>query len=310
MPTQAGSRPSAPSSARAGAWNRFAFSLLRLAVVALLKVARLRGIYLGARAFGTLEWCINYKRRRRFYKALERIRGGKQTIREKLRHSRTFFMNARCDKVLYLIFDAIPRDQAAGLLTIDPQETLDDALTHGRGAYMALSHQGPHHVVGMLLALKGYKAVGVRDPKEGGIRKYVQDRLDRRYPEFARLRWLFAGTFPREIYRRFEEGYVLGSAMDALRVRSANQRTIEAPMFGESRAILTGPLRIAIRCGTPVLQAFFMPEPGFRYRLKIVETLVEAGQQKDQTEIHETVQRYAANVESFLRQYPALTSRI
>ncbi len=309
MPTQAIS-PDSPSPTLSGAWDRFTFSVLRLGVLAILKVATLRGLYVGARAFGTLEWSINYKRRRRFYRALEKIRGSKPTIYEKLRLSRAFFMHARCDKTLYLIFDALPKEQVVGLLTIEPRETLDNALAHGRGACMAMSHQGAQHVVGMLLALQGYQAAGVRDQKEGGIRKYVQERLDRRYPEFARLKVMFSSAFPREIYRCFQKGYIIGSSWDALRIRSQQQKTMDVPMFGESRPILTGPLRIAIRCGTPVLQAFFVAEPGFRYRLRIVETLVEAGQPKDEAEIHDIVQRYAANVESFLGQYPALISRI
>ena len=164
----------------------------------------------------------------------------------------------------------------------------------------------------MLMTLRGYKVAGVRDRAEGGLRRYVQDRFDRLYPEFQRMRVLFADGYPREIYRCFEDGFVLGSAMDVDRVRNTDQKAEEVTIFGEKRLFLIGPLRAAIRCQAPVLQAFIAAESGFRYRLDIVQTLVDPEKKvEDETAaIADAIHTYAANVERCIRAMPTLLTRV
>ncbi len=219
-------------------------------------------------------------------------------------------MQTRCDKLYYLVFDRIPREAALSSLTISNQELLDRASAHGTGVYLALCHHGPLHVAAMLMALRGYKVAGVRDRREGAMRRYVQSLYDRKYPEFGRMRVMYADSFPREIYRCLQDGYVLGSAMDVSRVRDPRQRSHEVKIFERSQVFLTGPLRIAIRCKTPVLQAFVLPGPDFRYELQIVESLLDPQSSEDEeAAVERAITRYAQNVESYVRAYPALLTR-
>ncbi len=219
-------------------------------------------------------------------------------------------MHTRCDKLFYLVCDRLPRERAVGLLTVDNEPLLREAVARGHGTYTAMAHHGALHVVALLMALRGYKLAGVRDRQEGALRRWVQHRLDVLYPELGRMRVLFADTFPREIFRCFEDGYVVASAMDVSRVRFGHQKTEEVTIFGERRAFLSGPLRIAIRCGAPALQAFVIPEPGFRYRLELVELLADPRGVTDEDRAVETAMRaYAANVEKFVRAWPSLLTR-
>lgn len=221
-------------------------------------------------------------------------------------------MQTRCDKLYYLVFDRIPRDVAIQSLTIRNQGLLDETLASGKGVYLALCHHGPLHVAAMLMALCGYKVAGVRDRREGAMRRYIQDLYDRKYPEFRRMRVMYADSFPREIYRCLQEGYVLGSAMDVSRVRDPRQSHCEVEIFGREQVFLTGPLRIAMRCGTPVLQAFVLPISDFRYELAIIERLLEPATSPNADEGHavgEAMKMYARNVEEYVRSYPALLTR-
>lgn len=300
-----------PHDGSLGRWEYVSFTVTHAAAACLLACLSLSGFYRLARLFGTLEWLINYKRRQRFAAALQRVLGHRPTTKERRRATREFFVRNRCDKLLYLIFDRIARNRATALLSIGNQTLLDDALARGRGVYVALSHHGAHHVIAMLMALRGYKAAGVRDRKEGALRRYVQQLFDRRYPEFPRLRVLFADAYPRDVYRCLQDGYVLGSLLDIGRVRTAHQKTESVTIFGEKRSFLSGPLRIAIRCRTPVLQAFIMPDTNFRYRLEIVETLVDPDKVSDEeAAVGQAMRRYAANVEKYVRASPSLLSRL
>ena len=187
-------------------------------------------------------------------------------------------------------------------MTVTNVELLEASLQLGRGVYLAMSHHGPLHVGAMLFCVQGYKTVGVRDRNEGAIRRYVQRRFDLRYPEFRRMRVLFADHFPREIYRCFQEGYVVASAMDVSRVRDPSQRMVEVEAFGERRSFLSGPLHVAYRCKATVLQAFVVPEREFRYRVEITQRLMDPNtEEAEDVDVPRAMHVYAANVESFVR---------
>lgn len=295
------------------AWERVSFSGTHKMCGALLFVFGLRGLFLLAQAFGTLEWLINFKRRKRFRRALARVMETVPPVRERMRLTRDFFMQSRCDKVFYLIVDRLDRKQAASLLSIPRVDIFDRAIARGRGVYLAMSHHGAHHVLAMLLSLQGYRTVTIRDRNESGLRLFMQDRFDRRYPDVARLRTLFSDSYPREIYRCFSEGYIVGSAIDIRRPRQEHQKTEQLTMFGEEQAFLSGPFRVALRCGATVLQAFVTPERNFRYRMDVAETLSESepvSSASNKELITKALRKYAKNVESTVRATPSLMSRV
>jgi len=292
-------------------WEYATFTLAHGTVAGLLLVLTLPGLHWFGHAFGTIEWLINYKRRRRFVTALRQVLGREATGAERRRWTREYFTQTRCDKLFYLVFDRIPKAKAMALLSIGNQELLDRALSRGRGVYMAISHHGALHAASLLMALSGYKTAGVRDRREGAIRRFIQKRFDRLYPEFARMRIVFADSYPREIYRCLSEGYLLYSAMDVRRVRQPNQKTEEVTIFGETRPFPSGPLRIAYRCRAPVLQAFVLPENGFRYRAEIVGMLIDPDNSTDEdSAVAEAMRTYARNVERYVRASPSLLTRV
>jgi len=304
-------KPGVTESERLNWWEYATFTLVHGVSSALLGLLTLPGLHWFGRVLGTIEWLINYKRRRRFATTLRQVLGREATGAERRRWTREYFTRSRCDKLFYLIFDRIPRAKAMTLLSIGNQELLDRGLSRGRGVYMAMSHHGSLHVASLLMALCGYKTAGVRDRREGAMRRYIQERFDRRYPEFTRMRILFADSYPRDIYRCLSDGYLLYSTMDVSRVRQPNQKTEEVTIFGETRPFPSGPLRIAYRCRAPVLQAFVMPENGFRYRAEIAGMLIDPDVSTDEdSAVAEAMKSYATNVESYVRAAPSLLTRV
>jgi predicted LPLAT superfamily acyltransferase len=292
-------------------WERISFTAIHAAAAIGLGVLSLGGMYVAARWFGTAEWLVNYRRRRRFADLLRQVWGREPSARERRRATRAFFIRSRWDRLFYLVFDRIPRAQAMSLLRIGNRELLDAAVAHGKGVYVALSHHGAHHVIGMLMCLHGYRVAGVRDRREGGLRRWVRERYDRKYPEFRRARILYSDSYPRDIYRCLQDGYLLGSAMDVGRVRHPNQKTEEVSVFGERHPFLTGPLRIAVRCRVPILQAFIIPDGTLGYRLDFLDLQSDPGRMADEeATVAATIRAYAANVEQYVRESPWLVSRI
>jgi len=306
--------PPPPPERRVGWINRAKFGLVRWFLWAIARSFSLRGLYLFGRFFGTCEYLINFKRRARYRRELARIfPEGLRASREK-RIIRSYFCRTRCDKLLYLIFDKLPKEKILKRIKFHGRERLDAALQGSKGVYVLLSHNGSHHVAGLLMALLGYKCAGVRDRNEGPIRQYVQEKYAATFPEFADIKVLYADSFPRDIYRCFQENRVLGSALDVSRVRGLQLKTCPVTYFGETREFLTGTLQIALRCKAPIVQGFVVSRPNFYFRLIVPPALHTPDPAAEPIEtpelVAEIMQKYADGIADHVRGHPDHLSRI
>lgn len=304
--TTGGQPPREPRALGGLARAKFEFARWFLWVVA--RIFSLKGLYLFGRFFGTVEYLINFKRRRRYAAELARMFPAGLSPRRATTIIRSFFRRTRCDKLFYLIFDRLPREKILRRVRFHGREHLDEALTRQRGVYVLLSHNGSHHVAGLLMALLGYKCAGVRDRNEGALRVYIQRKFEATFPEFAAVRVLFADSFPRDIYRCFRENRVVGSALDVGRVRGLQLKTCTVNYFGEQREFLIGTLQIALRCRAPIVQGFVVSRRNFYFRL-IVKPLYTpppgAGDAaEDPQRIADLMQKYADGIEAHLREHP------
>lgn len=291
---------------------RLKFDLVRWFLWGWVRVFSLKGLYLFGRFFGSIEYALNFNRRRRYRRELRRIfPEGLSSTREK-RIIRDYFRRTRCDKLFYLVFDRLPREKIMRRIRFHGRQYLDEALARGQGGYVMLSHHGSHHVAGLLMALLGYRCAGVRDRNEGAIRRYVQEKYAKTFPEFAAIRVLYADTFPREIYRCFRENLIVGSALDVSRVRGLTLKTCPVRIFGQERDFLTGTLQVALRCRATICQAFVVSRPNFYFRLIVLPPLhVPADDDPEESAlIAEIMQEYANGIEAHVREHPDHLSRI
>ena len=155
------------------------------------------------------------------------------------------------------------------------------------------------------MALMGYRVAGVRDRNEGTIRRYVQEKYEETFPEFRDIRIFFADTYPRDLYRCFQDGFILGSALDVGRDRGAHLRTARVSIFSQEREFLTGTLQIALRCQAPILQGFVVSRKNFYFHLIVKEPLVNPDTERDEPAVvQQAMQQYADNIAAHLMQYP------
>ncbi len=271
----------------------------------------IRGLYRTSRAFGALEYLVNYKRRRRVRDMLEQVYGRRLTGSERRQMVSRHFMRQRADKVYYLVFDRLPSEKTDSRFSITNQHLLDEALARGKGVYVLLSHHGAHHVIGMHMPGLGYRIAAIRDPNEGAIRRYVQEMWERRQPDAPRPVVLYSGDFIRPIYRLLRDNYALGSALDMTRIRDDRLKTAPVQIFGETRPFLTGTLQIAIRCHAAVLQAFVISEPNFHYRLEFLGPMTDPETcQETPEQLQAILQQYADNIAEYARRYPDHVTRV
>ncbi len=315
-PNSAGAdRAPADNGERQLPWHiRAKFTLNRCFLWGWIRLFSLKGLYLLGQFFGTCEYFIDFKRRARYRQALEQIfpEGLGNTRIKKITHS--YFRRARCDKLFYLVFDLLPREKILHRIRFHGREHIDQALQRGNGMYLMASHCGSQHVIGLLTALLGYKVGGIRDRNEGAARLYIQKKLAETFPEIAdNFQMYFADSFPRTIYRYFQNNQLMGSALDVSRVRGEGLKTCPVRIFGEQREFLIGTLQIALRCQATIAQIFLVSRPNFYFRLIVQPPLhIPNGENSSDPAalVPDLMQRYADGIEAHVREHPDHLSRI
>ena len=285
--------------------TRLKFDAVRAILSGWAKCFSLTGLYKLGRFFGTCEYLLDYNRRRRVGVKLAQIFPEGLTPRQRRLMTWRYFCRIRCDKMLYLILDKVPREKLLHRIRWHGREHLTAAQARGKGSYIMLAHYGSHHVTGFMLALMGYQVSGVRDPKEAPLRRYIQDKFTQTFPEAAAVRVYYADTFPRTFYREFQENGILCSALDIDRFRGEHLKTCPVTIFGEQREFLTGTLQIALRCGASVMQGFVISRKNYYFRWELSPPLIEPERGRDEPEIVAAVmQKYADGIERHARQHP------
>jgi lauroyl/myristoyl acyltransferase len=294
-------------------WSvRAKFAVARGFLAAWMRAFGLTGLHAFGRFFGLCEWLINYKLRRRYRKRLESIYGPDGLTPARVRRlTREWFVRLRCDKLFYLIFDFIPKEKMLSRIEFVGQHHIDDGLARGRGVYAAMPHAGTHHVAAVLMAIQGYKVAGVRDRKEGALRLHMQEVFAERYPEVAAIRIFFADEYPRDLFRCFQENYVLGTALDVDRERAPHLKRQKVRVFGQEREWLTGTLQIALRCKATIVPGFWVSLPNYHFQLIAHEPLVNPDTARDEPQtVAEAMQRYAELIEAHVRAHPDHLSKV
>jgi lauroyl/myristoyl acyltransferase len=298
-----------------GLWARIKFESIRGVLWAWTRCFSLEGLYLLGAVFGVCEWALNYNRRKRFRQHLRTGFGRKAKVLDKAAARRAClqqFIRTRCDKLFYLIFDKLPKEKILARTRFPRESDLAETVSqgHGKGMYVCLSHIGSHHVLALIMALKGYRVAGVRDPNEGALRRYMQRRYEETFPEFRAIRMLYSNMYPRDIYRCFQEGYILGSTLDIGRERGAHLRNVTVDLFGQKRDFLSGPVQIALRCGAPIYQGFVVSRPYFHFDLILLGPLADPATASDNPEtLQAIIQKYADNIADHLADHPDHISR-
>jgi len=295
------------------AWQRTKLAVVRGFLVGWVRLFGLNGLYRFGQFFGRCEYGVDYKRRGRVNERLAEMFPGMMSPEERRAAVLRYFQRTRCDKMIYTIFDRLPREALLNRIRFPDREAFDRLLAKQRGMYVAMSHFGPHHVAAMTMALLGYRVAGVRDRNEGALRRYIQQKFADTFPEFAAVRMFFADSFPREIFRCFKENFVVASALDVggERVADGRLRTVPVKLFEESRDFLTGPIQMAIRCGAPVIQGFVLALPNFEYELVVHDTLLTGDARDESPEaLAAVVQRYADGIAEYMRRHPCHITKI
>ncbi|MBN1490512.1 MAG: hypothetical protein JXA69_11400, partial [Phycisphaerae bacterium] len=110
-----------------GWWARVKYATVRGFLWGWARCFSLTGLYLLGQCFGTCEYLLAARRRRRYHRRLIGIYGDELTPAFARRATHRFFMRTRCDKLFYLIFDKLPREKILKRIRFFGRDVLDEA---------------------------------------------------------------------------------------------------------------------------------------------------------------------------------------
>jgi lauroyl/myristoyl acyltransferase len=280
------------------------YIFIRAWLLGIVKLFGLDGLYKFGVFFGTCEYLLQYKKRKRMYIRLAELFGKPLPIKQAREICRKQMCRIRCDKMIYTIMDRINRQALLDRFTIEGQEYMDQAIKHGKGTFFMFSHQGSHHLGGILLTLSGYPIIGLRDPNESPLRIYIQEQYEKSFPEFRDLQIMPSDSFARSFFKAFRENKIVAAAMDIWRDRG-NVRTVKVKFFGQEREIMSGMTHIALKSQAAILVGFVLSMPNYNFKVIFQPWLNDP---QTDTESEETIvrvmQEYAGIIENHVKKYP------
>lgn len=190
-------------------------------------------------------------------------------------------------------------------------EHLNAALAEGRGALVLYPHFGNEE---FLMPALGHKLAGTRvhqiasrwepeyvkgHPFVNAIRRHAwQMRIGTR--ESLPVGFVYIDGSVRDIYRLLKRNEVMLLAIDG----REGSRWLEVPYLGRTAKISSGPMRLALSTGAPVLPAVIVRTGLWRHRLVIMPKLALEAGGGDEAVRAGTIAALKC-LEPYIRQYPA-----
>jgi KDO2-lipid IV(A) lauroyltransferase len=110
---------------------------------------------------------------------------------------------------------------------------------------------------------------------------------------------IHTGATMRAAYESLRRGHVLAMVGD----QDAGRRGIFVPFLGRMASTPSGPARLAVQAGVPILMAFPVRLADGRYRIEVEEPLMP-GDARDPDAVRRLTLQHVAVLEKWVRKYP------
>lgn len=208
-----------------------------------------------------------------------------------------------------LIFNRFTKEFIDRNISIEGIEHLDAALSKGKGAIVLVAHFGSFLFAPLALTYKNYKTTqltagpGIATALTPAYHIISEKKLSESVDH--PINFLRADQSLAEVFKILEKNELLVVAIDGRH----GKNWVEAEMFGRKAMLLPGPVRIAIKGGSPIIPAFMIRNDDDTQRL-VFEPAVEMQIFEDKKEaVLINIQRLASIFERYISKYPCHYAR-
>lgn len=221
------------------------------------------------------------------------------------------FENYSMNSIEVFYYPRLSKSLIGRMVDYEGVERLVEALEKGSGAILMHGHFGNEELLMPAIGLLGVRSnqlasrLGPERLKgpAGVIPNFVKGYAYRKrigYREKLPVNFIYLDGPLKEIYARLKRNEVLLLAIDG----REGTKWVEADFLGKKAIFSTGPMRIALRSGAPVLPLFILRGEDCRHRVMIGEPigLVSTGDTDKDVEVNTRL--FLGILEDYVKRYP------
>jgi Kdo2-lipid IVA lauroyltransferase/acyltransferase len=192
------------------------------------------------------------------------------------------------------------------------KENIEKALQKGRGVMIGVAHFGSWKIIIPALSYAGYPvhqiAISPLEFTSEDASFFQKKMMEIEYAceQSLDARFIYLGTFMREVYRAFQNNEVVINSFDGFR----KKETVEVNLLHTQVPIDLSPIRLALRLRTPLLPAFAVRQKDNRHRIIIYDDILSDISDQSDRSVKEALERYLRIFETHITEKPSHYGRI
>lgn len=245
-------------------WQRIMLGVLIGTTKIVCRLSRPAAMRLGTR-LGGLAFCVAGRARRSALRNLRLAYGDALSPAQRDALTRRVFEQFGKTVIDFLGASRLSEAQTNDLVAqVDGWEWMEATRAGARGFIIVTGHVGNFELLGRWLANQGVPSTAVaRDPDDPHLAAYARQMRQHKGNVI-----LSKGTSARELLARLSRGEVITLGVDQ------NSGDAFVPFLNVPAGTVTGPAKLALHTGAPLLPAFCLREPDDRYRMLFLPPIV------------------------------------
>lgn len=246
---------------------------------------------------GTLWWAADSGRRKNACANYGAVLGLPEDHPEVRRVAKRAFENYTRMLADFLLMGSLQPDEVRAMTRLEGREHVDAALSHGRGAILALPHMGSWDFAGSLAGIWGYHIAAVTETFPGSLNEAVVETRSAHGLKVIPVN----RAAVRTINQVLDENGLVALPCDLPRGPGAEVR-----FFGRRAIVPSGPAAIACKRGTPIVPLYSRREGQLNYRVHVDPPIQPPSSDRcrGKEAAAELMQQVIDRFESFIREHP------
>lgn len=188
-------------------------------------------------------------------------------------------------------------DEIRKIIYCENQDILISKLHEDKGLILLTAHFGNWELGGIIMRLILDKPLVVLSKKQKN--KYVAEWMKDIRQRFGNTE-IYIGISFRELYTTLKNKNIVGIVGD----QRAPQTSMRVNFFNQSTPFFSGFTNLALKLRTPVIAAFAVRQPDFRYKVELHELDFSSLTEINEANIQHLLQQYADLLQSKIKSNP------
>ncbi|MBN2570378.1 MAG: lysophospholipid acyltransferase family protein [Deltaproteobacteria bacterium] len=232
------------------------------------------------------------------------------TLSSMERSVKNTFINRCLSEIEMMLYSEINEKNIHQFVTCSSFDTLEKALSVGKGVMLLFAHFGPNQMVMPAIGYSGYRMCQMSAPATVWLEKLPNRRFSDMEKLSLQLRWAQELSLPvthinifgslRRVLSCLKQNEILGVAIDG----GGGKERIEIKLMDKPALFAIGAANLAIRTGCVILPTFMVRTKSGPSQMIILSAIHPPANASQGDAIRSVTQEFADRMTQFVREYP------